>query len=409
RVALAWPGGRSGALSVVGGVIRLPQPVRTRAFTMRVLASTRPGGAAVGISELRVTGVPRMRVPRAGRIRGCRAVVVLGGDAPVGVRVDGDIQDLDAGRPLRASGCSKLALGAGSRRVRIPPATLRADRVLLTSPAPAPVARTSTTPGVVSNAGDPGRGRRDNVKLDVHTPAWLVLGESFDRGWRAWCGGRALGTPVPLDGYANAWPVQPGCRSARFAFAPQRPVHVVQILSVLACTALLAIAFGLRRRRGDAPTLAAADAPADADARAAADPPHPARGDWPDPAPARLGARRAALFGLLAGGVLAFCFSLRSGLLIAPAIALVLWRGIPAKPLAIAGGLLLAIAVPLDYILYPAPDFGGYNPGYAGDQVSGHWIAVAAWVLLALALWRALSTASRRRDAPSAAPADARE
>jgi uncharacterized RDD family membrane protein YckC len=87
----------------------------------------------------------------------------------------------------------------------------------------------------------------------------------------------------------------------------------------------------------------------------------------------------------------------------------VLWRGIPAAPLAAAGGLLLAIAVPLDYILFPAPDFGGYNPGYAGDQVSGHWIAVAGWVLLALALWRTLSTASGRRGGPSAAPADAGE
>jgi hypothetical protein len=120
-------------------------------------------------------------------------------------------------------------------------------------------------------------------------------------------------------------------------------------------------------------------------------------------------ASRAALAGLVAGGILAFCFSLRSGVLIAPAVALVLWWGIPAAPLAAIGGLLLAIAVPLDYVLFPAPDFGGYNPGYAGDHVSGHWIAVAAWVLLALALWRTLSTASRRRGGPPAAPADAAE
>jgi hypothetical protein len=118
---------------------------------------------------------------------------------------------------------------------------------------------------------------------------------------------------------------------------------------------------------------------------------------------------RAAVAGLIAGGILAFCFSLRSGLLIAPGIAFVLWRGIPAMPLAVAGGLLLAIAVPLAYIAFPAPDFGGYSPAYAGDQVSGHWIAVAAWVLLALALWRALSTASGRRGVPSAARAAADE
>jgi len=66
---------------------------------------------------------------------------------------------------------------------------------------------------------------------------------------------------------------------------------------------------------------------------------------------------------------------------------------------------LLALAVPLDYVAFPAPDFVGYNPGYAGDHISGHWIAVAAWVLLALALWRTLSTASRRRGGPSGEPA----
>jgi hypothetical protein len=118
-------------------------------------------------------------------------------------------------------------------------------------------------------------------------------------------------------------------------------------------------------------------------------------------------ASRAAIAGIVAGGILAFCFSLRSGLVIAPAIAFVMWRGIPAALLAAAGGLLLAIAVPLDYIIFPAPDFGGYNPGYAGDHISGHWIAVAAWVLLGLALWRTLSTASRRRGGPSGARAGA--
>jgi hypothetical protein len=277
--------------------------------------------------------------------------------------------------------------------------------VLLSSPAPSPAASIAAIPGRVTDAGDPGRGRRDDVTLDVQGPAWLVLGESFDRGWRAWCGERSLGEPVPLDGYANAWPVDRGCTTARFAYAPQKPVHVIQILSALACLILLAIALGADdrlRRRSDALAASAADA----HAASAADAPG---ASWPDPPPARIPLARAAIAGVVAGGVLAFCFSLRSGLAIAPGIAFVLWRGIPAMPLAAAGGLLLAIALPLDYIVFPAPDFGGYNPGYAGDQVSGHWIAVAAWVLLALALWRVLSTASGRRGGPSAAPAPSDE
>src|SRR5207253_3559727 len=135
------------------------------------------------------------------------------------------------------------------------------------------------------------------------------------------------------------WPIEPGCKTARFAFAPQRPVHVIQILSALACLVLLAIALGWRLPTRMQRRRRAASA---ADGGAAA----PAAADWPDPMPARLPALRAAVAGVVAGGVLAFCFSLRSGLLIAPATAFVLWRGIPAKPLAVAGGLLLAIVVP---------------------------------------------------------------
>ena len=79
--------------------------------------------------------------------------------------------------------------------------------------------------------------------------------------------------------------------------------------------------------------------------------------------------------------------------MIAPAIAVVLWLGIAAEPLALAGGLLLAVVVPLVYIAFPASDQGGFNPSYPLHHIGAHWVAVGAWVLLALALWRALSTA----------------
>jgi hypothetical protein len=348
--------------------------------------------------------VPGGSAPRGG----CGALVLAGGARPVPLRIEGRAE---AGTPLRMRGCTKLRLGAGTQRLRIEPNEgLRPDRLLLSSPAPRPVAQPAGSIGTVSDPGDPGRGSRDNVKLDVRAPAWLVLGESYDKGWRAWCNDKALGEPVPLDGYANAWPIVAGCRTARFAFAPQKPVHWIQILSALACLVLLAIAVGARSRqpaRGPAWRRWAPPDLHDADVAFADD--DPERDDLPDDPPRPVPLARAAVIGLVVGAILAFCFSLRSGLLIAPATALVLWRGIAAKPLAIAGGLLLAVAVPLDYIVFPAPNLGGYNPGYAGDQISGHWIAVAAWVLLALALWRTLSTASRGRGGPAAAPADTPE
>jgi len=54
------------------------------------------------------------------------------------------------------------------------------------------------------------------------------------------------------------------------------------------------------------------------------------------------------------------------------------------------------VVVPLIYVLFPVENRDGFNPAYAVEKVEAHWVAVAAWVLLALALWRILSTASRR-------------
>jgi MYXO-CTERM domain-containing protein len=44
---------------------------------------------------------------------------------------------------------------------------------------------------------------------------------------------------------------------------------------------------------------------------------------------------------------------------------------------------------------------GGHNSSYAADALGAHWVAVAAFVLLALALWRML----RRRHSLRSPPA----
>ena len=100
--------------------------------------------------------------------------------------------------------------------------------------------------------------------------------------------------------------------------------------------------------------------------------------------PWRLPASSRALFGLRAGAVAA------------PILALLLWRGAGAPLLLAAAGVLLAVVVPLVYLLFPVENRNGFNPAYSVENVEAHWVAVAAWVLLAFALWRILSTASRR-------------
>jgi hypothetical protein len=107
--------------------------------------------------------------------------------------------------------------------------------------------------------------------------------------------------------------------------------------------------------------------------------------------------------------VFGFVFALRAGALIGPAVAIVLWRGVGARVLLVTAGALLVAVVPALYLLFPAEDRGGYNTEYAQEHLGAHWVAVAAFVLLALALWRTLSTARARRGAPRAAPAGAGE
>jgi hypothetical protein len=115
--------------------------------------------------------------------------------------------------------------------------------------------------------------------------------------------------------------------------------------------------------------------------------------------------RRALLLGLLAAVILGFCFSIRSSLAIFIGITLIVHFRLRPGLLAGIAGALLAIVVPLIYLLWPAEDRGGYNPGYAGEHTGAHWFAVAAYVLLAVALVQALSTARRRRGFPAAAGA----
>jgi hypothetical protein len=97
--------------------------------------------------------------------------------------------------------------------------------------------------------------------------------------------------------------------------------------------------------------------------------------------------------GLVAGAVLGFVFALRAGIVIGPAVALILYLGIPARRLALAGGALLAIAVPLAYLLIGVDDHGGFNTNLAVERIAAHWIGVAGVVLLGAALCRSLAAA----------------
>jgi hypothetical protein len=330
---------------------------------------------------------------------------------PYRLRATTDRASLNAGRPIRLRGCGRLSLPAGDvtlvgssiagdRSTADPmsrgdsrgltPVGLRVDGLKLTSAAPDPIARAAVLDGGrVLDAGREDHGGRTGVKVDVQGPSWLVLGQSFDRGWRATCDGRDLGTPQVLQGYANAWPVDRGCRTVTFAYASQRLADGGYVLSGLACAALLGLlAAGAWRRR-----------------RRGAAPPAPEPAPLPDPPPARaLPLPVAVAIALPAAAVVGFSFGLRAGAVTAPLLALLLWRGVGDRALGWAVGALMGVVVPAIYVgvaLFGGEDIlGGNSTQYGADRLGAHWVAVAALVLVVLLLWRTLAAARVGRRTP---------
>jgi arabinofuranan 3-O-arabinosyltransferase len=274
-------------------------------------------------------------------------------------------------------------LVAGTQHLAVEAGIFAVDDLRLQSPAPQPLATTALAGGSVLDSGSTGRGTYDHVRVAVRGPSWLVLGEGYDRGWRAWCDGRALGTPTPVDGYANGWRVGPSCHRVRFAFAPNRLAllgYVVSALAALACLALLLV--GVRRRRSRLADLAPPPLASDERVRA-----------WPLP--------HAVLAAVLGGAAFGFVFGLSAGALAVAAIALVLWRGIGARALTLTAAVLLGVVVPTLYLAAPGSESGGNHFAYASQHLAAHWVGVAALGLLTGALWRTLRSAG----APATAPA----
>jgi hypothetical protein len=243
------------------------------------------------------------------------------------------------------------------------------DLLRLHSPAPDPVAVAATPAGTVANPGRVGTSSLTGVRLSgVTRPTWVVLGESFDQGWKATCDGRSLGAPRPIDGYANGFLVPTGCQRVAFHFGPQSEAIAGYIASALICATLvlfLLIGWRFIRRDRTEPVL---EGPVLADPRVRA-----------------LSLPRAVLVAIPVAAVVGVMFALRAGAGAYPLLVLVLWRGFQPRTLVLAAAGLLGIAVPLDYLLRNVPNQGGYNFQYSLDVIVAHWIALAAIILLLFA------------------------
>ena len=283
-VQLSWRGGATPPLSVMAdGAVVLPRPAHARAFRLTILAAQFPPGVtrrqrtarAVGIASLSVPGLAAVDVPRQGPLRAaCGSVRIQAGAHIVPLEPYGTIAQLDAGQPLPARACGgSVALGSGIQEIRSLPGPFSVDLLRLHSAPPAPAAvpappagasaAAGTPPsplggGTVTDSGHLGRSSVTGVRVALSGPSWLVLGESFDRGWRATCDGRSLGLPQVVDGYADGWLAPANCRSVAFSFAPQSGVRVSYLVSALTCLLLAAFLLGglLRGRRVPVPAPA---------------------------------------------------------------------------------------------------------------------------------------------------------
>ncbi|MDQ6731907.1 MAG: alpha-(1-_3)-arabinofuranosyltransferase, partial [Actinomycetota bacterium] len=397
KVQLSWRTGHTGALPVAAdGTISLGQTVRTGALKLTVLAAAFAPGTtaaqgqthAVGIGAITVPGLAPARVPQSGPlVAPCGAVAIAIDGRRMPMALIGTVSELDAGQPLsaragavaRAGATPGVPIRAGVAHISSLPGLFSVDTLRLRSPAPRPVAARASG-GTVLSSGELSPGDVSGVRVALRGRSWVVLGESWDQGWRATCGGRSLGSPQVIDGYANGWLAPAGCRQVAFSFAPQSGINKSYLVSaVAAALMLLLLAFGAIRR----PAVRTAAQPVpldpteiDADGRGR-------------PLPV------AIALGALAALPLGYLFALRAGAALFVLLTLVLWRGVRSRTLILIAAGLLGIVVPAIYLLATPANKGGYNFAYSVQLISAHWLGVTAIVLVALALARAILVRAR--------------
>lgn len=232
----------------------------------------------VGIAELGIPGVVQEQPPASVPSK-CQSGLLSLDGKPVDVEISGSTAAGLAGQPLAVKACGNSAhgvsLGPGDHVVTTSsrlPSGWSIDSLVLNSPA-------SPAGGTVGNA--PAAGAPAKVTVDHHDRTswdltvkssgrsfWLVLGQSFSDGWTATlAGGRSLGSPQLVDGYATGWLIPAGMidgvAKVHLSWSPQKVVWGAIAISAGALVLSLAVgslpfAAELRRRRGrGAPTAIA--------------------------------------------------------------------------------------------------------------------------------------------------------
>ena len=369
----------TGALVVgPGGTVTLPRALRGRSFRLTVVRATGSGRPVVAIAEVRGAGTPAASERDSAVVRGrCGDLRAVVGGRTIALRISGGVGAFDRGQAMSVVQCGgPVALPAARNEFVIAPAVVRPLLVQLRSPAPDPLAQVAAGGGEVLNSGHQGNGSYSGVRVRVTGPSWLVLGESYNRGWQASCNGRSLGPPQVIDAFANGWRIGRDCRQVSIWFAPQTDVNIGYVLGALSCLVLVLV-LALRRPPARKERMDVAFAPAGP--------------------PGRFSPVPAVAAGAFAGAVFGFLFGLRAGVVIGPAFGLILWRGVTSRTLLLTAGALLVFVVPALYLAFPGTNQGGFDTGYPIEHLGAHWVAVGAFALVALVVARELTVNRRGR------------
>jgi arabinofuranan 3-O-arabinosyltransferase len=353
-----------------------------RPVTATEYYSNEPQTLPVGIAELGFPGVQRAALPRNVPAE-CRTDLVSVDGNGVALRVVGDTATAERGDALPLESCTPpgdLRLGRGSHEVRSAPGArtgVDVDGLVLGSaPGGGAVALDAVAAATLEQPTNPvprlrvtdsGRTRIEGRVRGADGPFWLVLGQSYNEGWRATVGGKDLGPPELVDGMANGWRVDPGDRrnlAVTFTWTPQSRVWIalgISVLTVLACLVILVVT---RRRRLRRATGAS-----------------PPKFGSPLVLPGRPASNRAAVSGVAAVAVGTAVFVTPwVGVVVGVATVAVLWR--PRLRPILSFGAPLALAAAGAYVLVQQTRYN-YLPLFEWPTYFDA-VHVVGWVAVAL-------------------------
>ena len=217
----------------------------------------------MGIVDIGVPGLKASKLPKV-IDDSCRSDLVTVDGKPVSVSLHGTTADLLAGKAIDLTTCdgASVRLAAGTATLRTTPGGTTGfdlDRLVLRS-APGGAADRSTghlvsahTTSARPKVTVTGSTRSStNVTVTGATKDfWLVLGQSHNAGWHATIGGKDLGEPVLVDGYANGWRIPASAAGKplqiEMTWTPQRVVWGMIASSIVAVLAALLLIAWPRR------------------------------------------------------------------------------------------------------------------------------------------------------------------